>query len=78
MVHGGLNPSSCDIHCGFDGGQGILKVALTITDRLEDEYTGRSHYSDVSNRSKIFFLTLFMLLLQMMIVNLVKLTRFFN
>ena len=78
MVHRGLNPSSCDIHCGFDGGQGILKVALTITDRLEDEHTGRSHYSDVSNRSKIFFLTLFMLLLQMMIVNLVKLTRFFN
>ena len=53
MAHRGLSPSSCDIHCGFDGGQGVLKLALTITDRLEDIPTGRSHYSDVSKRSTL-------------------------
>ena len=54
MTYRGLSPSSCDIHCGFDGGQGVLKLALTITDRLDDvPTTGRSCYSDVSNRSSL-------------------------
>ena len=48
MAHRGLNPHSCDVHCGFDGGQGMLKLGLTITDRLEMEETGRSRYSHVS------------------------------
>ena len=36
-----------DVHCGFDGGQGILKLGVTITDRADVEEGGRSHYSDV-------------------------------
>ena len=50
MAHRGLNPHTCDVHCGFDGGQSILKLALTVTDRLEGEKSGRSHYSDVSEK----------------------------
>ena len=50
LAHRGLNPSTCDVHCGFDGGQSILKFALTVTDRLEGEKRGRSHYSDVSEK----------------------------
>ena len=49
MAHRGLNPQTCDVHCGFDGGQSMLKLAVTITDRLEGEKSGRSHYSDVSS-----------------------------
>ena len=48
IAHRGLNPHNCDVHCGFDGGQGMLKLGLTITDRLGKEATGRSKYSDVS------------------------------
>ena len=48
MAHRGLNPHSCDVYCGFDGGKSMLKLALTITDRLEGEQSGRSCYSDVS------------------------------
>ena len=48
MAHRGLNPQTCDVHCGFDGGQSMLKLAVTITDRLEGEKSGRSLYSDVS------------------------------
>ena len=46
----GLNPNSSDCHCGLDGGQGILKVGITITDRDEvgKESVGRSTYADVS------------------------------
>ena len=29
----GLDPHDCDVHCGFDGGQGILKIGVTITER---------------------------------------------
>ena len=28
-----LKPHTCSIHCGFDGGQGLLKIGLTITER---------------------------------------------
>ena len=52
MAHRGLDPHSCDVHCGFDGGQGMLKLAVTVTDRLESKESGRSHYSQV-----IVFLT---------------------
>ena len=45
MAHRGLDPQSCDVHCGFDGGQGMLKLAVTITDRQESEQSGRSLYS---------------------------------
>ena len=48
MAHRGLNPHNCDVHVGFDGGQGMLKLALTVTDRLEVECGGRSRYADVS------------------------------
>ena len=48
MAYRGLNPHNCDVHCGFDGGQSMLKLALTVTDRLEGEQSGRSSYSDVS------------------------------
>ena len=47
MTHRGLNPHTCDVHIGIDGGQDILKVALTITNRLGAEKMGRSHYSQV-------------------------------
>ena len=49
MAHRGLNPHTCDVHIGIDGGQDILKVALTITDRLGVEKIGRSHYSEVGH-----------------------------
>ena len=47
MAHRGLNPHTCDVHIGLDGGQDILKVGLTVTDRLLVEETGRSRYSQV-------------------------------
>ena len=47
LAHRGLDPHSCDVHCGFDGGQGMLKLAVTITDRQEAEQVGRSLYSQV-------------------------------
>ena len=56
MEHRGLNPHNCDVHCGFDGGQGILKLAITITDRLEGGSRGRSHYSDVRIISILYYL----------------------
>ena len=46
MHHRGMNPHECDIHCGFDGGQDMLKLAVTVTDRFEVEHSGRSHYVD--------------------------------
>ena len=47
MARRGLTPQTCDVHCGFDGGQGMLKLGVTITDKEELEKTGRSHYSEV-------------------------------
>jgi len=29
----GLNPDNCDVHCGFDGGQGFLKIGITLTEK---------------------------------------------
>ena len=47
LAHRGLNPQTCDVHVGIDGGQGMLKLGVTITDRLEQEESGRSFYSQV-------------------------------
>ena len=45
----GLNPHDCDVHVGFDGGQGLLKIGFTVTDRTETvKEPGRSKYSEVS------------------------------
>ena len=43
----GLDPHACDVHVGFDGGQGILKIGFTVTERNETVTpTERSKYSD--------------------------------
>ena len=43
-----LNPGNSDVHCGFDSGQGILKVAVTVTERNGDEsIKGRARYTQV-------------------------------
>ena len=47
MAHRGLNSHTCNVHIGLDGGQGMLKVALTITDRLGIEKSDRASYSEV-------------------------------
>ena len=47
MTHRGLNPYTCDVHIGMDGGQSMLKIALTMTDRLGVERSGRATYSEV-------------------------------
>ena len=45
----GLDPQDCNVLCGFDGGQGILKIGFTIAERasLETEQR-RSKYTKVS------------------------------
>ena len=44
----GLDPHDCDVHVGFDGGQGILKIGFTITERTDSvKEAGRSKYSEV-------------------------------
>ena len=47
----GMNPQTSDVHCGFDGGQGMLKLGVTITDRQELDESGRAHYSQVDTFS---------------------------
>ena len=47
LSHRGMNPQSSDVHCGIDGGQGSLKLAVTITERDQSETSGRAHYSHV-------------------------------
>lgn len=47
LLHRGDNPHECDLQCGFDGGQGLLKIGYTITKRTTQSTTGRSSYSDV-------------------------------
>ena len=46
LSHRGLDPHNSDVHCGIDGGQGSLKVGITITERNRSN-SGRAHYSDV-------------------------------
>ena len=43
-----INPHTSDAHVGIDGGQGMLKVGVTVTDREEEECSGRSNYLSVS------------------------------
>ena len=43
-----MNPGESDVHCGFDSGQGMLKIAVTVTERNGDELvSGRSKYTQV-------------------------------
>jgi hypothetical protein len=44
----GMNPQTSDVHCGFDGGQEMLKLGVTITDRQELDESGRAFYSQVA------------------------------
>ena len=44
-----LDVNSSDVHIGIDGGQGSIKVGLTITDRTTSETCGRAAYSEVYN-----------------------------
>ena len=47
LAHLGLDPQNSDVHVGFDGGQDILKLALTVTEWKDLAETGRAHYSEV-------------------------------
>ena len=53
LSHRGMNPAESDVHVGIDGGQNMLKLWVTITDRSDTEVTGRSLYSHVSSFFKI-------------------------
>ena len=46
-----MNPQTSDVHIGIDGGQKMLKLGVTITERMDSEKSGRCHYSDVSKGS---------------------------
>ena len=41
-----MDPHNSDVHCGIDGGQGSLKVGITVTERTISN-PERAHYSDV-------------------------------
>ena len=41
-------PKKADIHVGIDGGQGSVKVGITITTREDSQIQGRAKYSYVS------------------------------
>ena len=58
MAYRGLNPHLCDVHIGLDGGQDILKVALTITERQGGHTSGRAYYSQVLEIFKYILLHL--------------------
>ena len=47
IEHRELDPTTCDVHVGIDGGQGSLKVGATVTDRADSEKSGRTRYSYV-------------------------------
>ena len=43
-----MQPADADVHCGFDGGQGILKIAIIVTQKKEVvTKKGRSTYDQV-------------------------------
>ena len=43
-----IQVEDADLHVGFDGGQGSLKLTLTITDRaVKSVAKGRSSYKEV-------------------------------
>ena len=41
LAERGLVPDDTHIHCGFDSGQGILKIAVTATNKIQDEQENR-------------------------------------
>ena len=47
IEHRELDPTTCDVHVGIDGGQGSLKVGATVTDRTDTGNSGRTRYSYV-------------------------------
>ena len=50
----GVQPADADVHCGFDGGQGILKITITATQKKEVvTKKGRSTYDQVILHSHI-------------------------
>ena len=45
----GLNPQDCNVLCGFDGGQGLLKIGFPIAEKESlGRETIRSKYPEVS------------------------------
>ena len=49
LTERGLDPGNTHVHCGFDGGQGILKIAVITTKKNPDkEEQNRAKYSEVS------------------------------
>ena len=48
LAERGLDPGDAHVHCGFDSGQGILKIAVTTTEVNPDrEEQRRMKYSEV-------------------------------
>ena len=47
LANRGLSPEAVDVHVGIDGGQGWLKLGLSVTDKTEVNNNGRAHYSEV-------------------------------
>ena len=48
LTERGVLPTDAHIHCGFDGGQGVIKIAISITDQSQsDQNKGRAKYSEV-------------------------------
>ena len=43
-----LDPDKADVHIGIDGGQGSVKVGITVTTREDSQMQGRAKYSYVS------------------------------
>ena len=52
LTHRGMDPQISDVHVGIDGGQNMLKLGITITDKQDSTKTGRSLYSQVKKRKK--------------------------
>ena len=47
LTERGMDPSTADVHVGIDGGQNMLKVGITITERNDNEEFGRATYNQV-------------------------------
>ena len=47
LTERGMDPGMADVHVGIDGGQNMLKVGITITERNDNEELGRATYSQV-------------------------------
>ena len=44
----GLNPHDCKVLCGFDGGQGLLKIGFTVFENVVPKKENvRAKYSEV-------------------------------